>query len=85
MRTVRCSGHGGGVSAHPGCLPREGVSRGVHRPPVDRILDARLWKHYLSATTVADGNNQNTARDKGAYLLISEKRFYGIASNANHH
>ena len=26
-------------------------------PPLDRILDTRLWKHYLSATTVADGNN----------------------------
>ena len=26
-------------------------------PPVDRILDRRLWKHYLSGTTVADGNN----------------------------
>ena len=26
-------------------------------PPVDKILDTRLWKHYLSATTVADDNN----------------------------
>ena len=26
-------------------------------PPVDRILDTRLWKHYLSATSFADGNN----------------------------
>ena len=25
-------------------------------PPMDRILDIHLWKHYLSATTVADGN-----------------------------
>ena len=25
-------------------------------PPVDSILDTRLWKHYLSSTTVADGN-----------------------------
>ena len=24
---------------------------------VDRILDTRLWKHYLSATTVADGKD----------------------------
>ena len=29
-----------------------------HMPPsVDRILDTCLWKHYLSATTVADGKN----------------------------
>ena len=25
-------------------------------PPPDRRNDTRLWKHYLSATTVADGN-----------------------------
>ena len=25
-------------------------------PSVDRIPDTRLWKHYLSATTVADGD-----------------------------
>ena len=30
----------------------------THPPPrVDRILDTLLWKHYLSATTVADGIN----------------------------
>ena len=33
-------------------------------PPVDRILDTCLWKHYLSATIVADGNNFKT----GVYL-----------------
>ena len=31
--------------------------------PVDRLLDTRLWKHYLSATTVADGNYQS-------YLMV---------------
>ena len=39
----------GGVSACQG-----GVS-GRH-PPVDRILETRLRKHYLSATSFADGN-----------------------------
>ena len=33
------------------CLPRGGV------PPVDRNRGTRSWKHHLSATTVADGNN----------------------------
>ena len=28
------------------------------RPPPDRILDTRLWKHYLSASTIADGNKR---------------------------
>ena len=28
--------------------------RGRHSP-IDRIIDTRLWKHYLSATIVADG------------------------------
>ena len=26
-------------------------------PPMDKILDTHLWKHYHSATTVAGGNN----------------------------
>ena len=35
------------------CPGAEGV-RANHAPfPVDRILDTRLWKHYLPATTVA--------------------------------
>ena len=34
---------------HYACTPA------MHAPP-DRILDICLWKHYLSATTVADGN-----------------------------
>ena len=51
--TVPCSG----------CLGSRGVSAeevsafgGVHHP-LDRILDRHLWKHYLSATSFADGNN----------------------------
>ena len=28
-------------------------------PPVDRRNDTRLWKHYFSVTTVADGNHKN--------------------------
>ena len=52
MRTVRFSGCLGEGSAGGGvCLG--GVCLGV----VYRIVDTRLWKHYLSATTVADGNN----------------------------
>ena len=52
----------GGVSARRGgvwrtrgngCLPR-----GCTPPPVDRILDTHLWKHYLSATLFADGNDE---------------------------
>ena len=67
MRIVRCSGRllgGGGVSAwgvvsaHGG-LPGGGVCQTPHPPP-DRILDTRLWKHNLSATTVADGNKSNS-------------------------
>ena len=40
------------------CLGRGVSAQGVYTSPsVDRNLDTRLWKHYLSATTVADGNN----------------------------
>ena len=54
------------VSAKEGCLPRGCVClggclsvcpwEGAHLPPVDRILETHLWKHYLSATSFADGN-----------------------------
>ena len=52
MRTVRCSGRfvGGRGGLPRGVCPRGWCST------VDRILDTCLWKHYLSATTVADGN-----------------------------
>ena len=54
MRTVRCSG----VSAQSGgCLPGGRVSDqgAVHLPPTRGQNDRLLWKHNLSATTVADG------------------------------
>ena len=38
-------------------------------PPVDRIPDTRLWKHYLSATTVADGKKLD-----GTELLMLVRR-----------
>ena len=41
---------GGGDVCPGGVFPRQTPH------PVDRILDTRLWKHFLSATTVADGN-----------------------------
>ena len=54
-----------GVSVQGVCLG-EYVSRvcvcpvGCTPPPtVDRILDTRLWEHYLTAITVADGNNND--------------------------
>ena len=73
MRTVRCNSPVGPeegtaqwgvcllrVSAcrGEGCLPSlsKGVS-GTPHPPVDRILDPRLWKYYFSATSFADGKN----------------------------
>ena len=28
-----------------------------YTPPIDRILDTCLWKHYFPATTVVGGNN----------------------------
>ena len=45
IRTVCCSGR---LSCH------------ARHPHVHRILDTRLWKHYLPPTTVADGNNIST-------------------------
>ena len=74
MRTVRCSGRLGciclGVSAHGGVCPGGGGGVRVPggctpSPSVDRILDTRLWKHYLYATTVAGGNNKFLAQAHG--------------------
>ena len=52
MRTVRCNGRRGCLPR--GCLPRGGLPQCMlwYNPPVDRILDTRLWKHYLSAATL---------------------------------
>ena len=53
------------MSAHRGGSQRGSVScdqwlpKGMlgYTPTVDRILDTRLWKHSLPASTVADGKN----------------------------
>ena len=52
MRTVRCSSRllGGGVC--PGVYPSMHWSRHPPTPPVDRILNTRLWKYYLAATSL---------------------------------
>ena len=38
-----------------GCVLSAAVA--VSAAPVNRILDTRYWKHYLSSTSFADGNN----------------------------
>ena len=38
-------------------------------PPVNRILDTRLWKHYLFPTTVADG--KSVTKSSSSYLYSS--------------
>ena len=69
MRTIQSRGGGylprgsvclGGVCLPGGCLPRGVSAKGVYTSPptVDRILDTRLSKHYLSATSFADSNKQ---------------------------
>ena len=87
MRTVRCSGPllrclpGGCLPG--GCLPRWGcLPRGVSAyqgicPGGDRILDTRLLKHYLSATTVAGGSKQTAIEKK----LIFFSRLEAVLSS----
>ena len=64
MRTVRCSGHHGGRVSAP-------VHAGIH-PPVNRILDTHLWKHYLPANTVADGKKVKGAAHKTLKARVNE-------------
>ena len=52
----RVSACHGDVCLPVGCLPARGM---FGRPPLDRILDTRLWKHYLSSTSFADGNKRS--------------------------
>ena len=82
MRTVRCSGRreisdwgclpGGCVFQH--ALGRE-VSAPVHAgmyPLVDRILDTRLWKHYLSTSTMRTVTTSlNVLPEIGFSMIIS--------------
>ena len=59
-----------------GCLPRGESAQGVYTSPLnmDRILDTRLWKHYLSATLQAvtgmHSNRMHTTHllTKGGFL-----------------
>ena len=89
MRTVRCSGHvmgrclqwgvsaqgdvcQGGVSNHRVCVcPGE---CGCTPPPLDRILDTRLWKHYLFKTSFEDGNNEPF------FFTILTSRWHGFSN-----
>ena len=73
MRTVRSSSllGGGGVSAQGGICPEGGVSLGVvvvYSSPL--WTDSHLWKHNLSATTVADGKKKKKLSE-GTSLLAS--------------
>ena len=45
--------HGRGCGWQGACV----VGHGMQNPPVGRILDTHLWKHYPSSNFVAGGNN----------------------------
>ena len=60
-----------GVSAWRGCLPGGGVCPGgCTHPPVDRILDKHLWKHYLSATSFANSNYSSLINEFPIFVWI---------------
>ena len=60
-----------------GCLPGGCLADAPQPPPipVDRILDTRLWKHYLSATSFADGKNRKNTIDSAAFLCVEDNTF----------
>ena len=71
MHTVRCSGRLLG-----GCLPgrpAQGVSAFclVYTCPPSPWTDRHLWKHNLSPTTVADGENKLVIVSKWIPLIFS--------------
>ena len=71
MRTV-CSGRLGGRCVCPaGSAGGRWSAWGCTSPTsVKRILDTRLWKHYLSATSFADGNNNQYELECGILSLL---------------
>ena len=83
MRNIRCSGRLGGVLPRVVCV-QGGVCQGVDggvwlrgvysTPTVNRIIDTRWWKHYLSATTVGDGKNSYE-------VIMTQNRFGDCAHN----
>ena len=79
-----CPGGGlprwGCVCLGEGCLPRVvciPACKGTDTPPLGRILDTRLWKHYLSATTVVDGSKSVAWQQMGILALKQFRFIYG--------
>ena len=80
------------LGVHPrGCLPRGGcvclgrrcLPGDVYLPPlVDRILDTCLWKHYLSATSFADGKYISIRRRKYLFYETISTRIRQASSHA---
>ena len=82
-------------------ISRGGVCRGGVHPErnacpggvctsllVDRILGTRLWKHYLSATTAADGNKEmynNCFATKTKTLAVIEPRTWNLLNSHLYH
>ena len=44
----------------PGTRKGPGTRDTLDIPPVNRMTDTNLWKHYLPATTVEEGNNHTS-------------------------
>ena len=59
------------MHAPPNTRPLSCMPPAIHvPPPVDRILNTHLWKHYLSATAVADGKKMTPCkRDSGNFCF----------------
>ena len=76
MRTA-CSSSRPGVSTRhppPGAdITHLGadIPRDQAHPPVNRILDTRLWKYYLAQTSFAGGNDDQLGVDCPTGLLLS--------------
>ena len=65
-RCIRRGGGGAeGMRARGMCMPGA-----RHSLTVDRILDTRLWKHYLPATTVAGGKNTKAVKNDRPLSLL---------------
>ena len=82
MHTIRCGGHLGGRGCLPGgaCVSKHVMGQTPPTPPpMARILDTCLWKHYLSATTVEDDKNLHD-KNTCSRVAVIEKNYIEFRS-----
>ena len=78
VAATKCQCQRGSPSRSGVCPPPPGGDIGPeipypHLPPVNRMTDRRLWKHYLPTTNVAGGNKRNRLKHATIHHLTTDR------------